>query len=383
MAILGTLFGLIGRFAGKLLNAVLGWASTLLFGRVSKDKQLLLVLITFGSIVWVVLVVGVFVPDVGSILLTFVPVANLIEPYVRILMLIGAIVVPLLIGAATLQIEERAARPTGGEMVKSVLRGYPLAFVLAFVLVFLAAVAVVRKARSLVKRWGDAHVPIVVKPGCYDETAADLEKALDDAGLDVASRPAPAVLAAPAQLMAKVAGGGVRSLVPDRLVQLVGPDLEITLHPSDLAIAGQETKVNRARAACAARLVGAPVYLTTTAEAQQVEDRLERLAKAGVPGPEADAELADIDRALATLDIDYEEWETLYRTRLQVERDLLAGIRPGEDFPGARSDRVRDTSTVARVPASRPAGFATAIAGVTLGALILDLALALRERFAR
>lgn len=48
MAIFATIFGVIGRFAGKLLTAALGWASTLLFGRVPQDKQILLVLMTFG-----------------------------------------------------------------------------------------------------------------------------------------------------------------------------------------------------------------------------------------------------------------------------------------------------------------------------------------------
>ena len=37
------------------------------------------------------------------------------------------------------------------------------------------------------------------------------------------------------------------------------------------------------------------------------------------------AELAWIDEELATLEIDADEWEVLYRIRLQVERDLLTG----------------------------------------------------------
>ena len=192
MAILASIFGLLGRFVGKLLTAALGWASTLLFGRVSKDRQMLLVLITFGSIAWVVLLIGVVLPDVGSVLLTFVPAADVVEAYVRILMLIGAIVVPILIGVATLFIQPPAERPAGIDAVKNVLRGYPLAAVLALVLVFLGVVSIVRKVRSLAKRWSDAHVAIVVKPGGYERMTADLERALDDAGLDVAPARRPA-----------------------------------------------------------------------------------------------------------------------------------------------------------------------------------------------
>ena len=42
MAIFAGLVGIIGRFARKLLTTLLGWASTLLFGKVPADKQLII-----------------------------------------------------------------------------------------------------------------------------------------------------------------------------------------------------------------------------------------------------------------------------------------------------------------------------------------------------
>lgn len=378
MAILATIFGLLGRFVGKLLTAALGWASTLLFGRVPQNKQILLVLITFGSVAWVAMLLGVLFPDVGAFLLAFVPAPDNLESWVRLAMLAGAIVTPLVIGVTTLFIQDKASRPGGLDAARNVLRGYPLALVLAVVLVFLGVVAVARKARSLANRWADAHVAIVVREGGYEKMVVDLERALDDAGLDVTRRPAPAVMAVPGRMLATIAGAGVRALVPDQLVQLVGRDLEVALYPSDIAIAGRETNVTRARAAIASRLTGTSAFLTTAAEAQAVEERLERLAKSGQAGPEADAELEAIDRILATLEIPYEEWEVLYRMRLQVERDLLAGHRPGQDFPGARADRAEGVATD-RSPATLEVAFAM----VSIGLVIADLVLALRERFGR
>jgi hypothetical protein len=378
MAILAGIFGILGRFVGKLLTAALGWASTLLFGRVPQNKQIILVLITFGSIAWVAMVLGVLFPDVGTFLLAFVPAPDYLEPWVRLAMLAAAIITPLLIGMATLFIQDKASRASGLEAAKNVLRGYPLALVLAFVLAFLGVVSVVRKARSLAKRWADAHVPIVVREGGYEEMVGDLERALDDAGLEVAMRVAPAVMAVPGKMLAAIAGAGVRALVPDQLVQLVGRDIEVALYPSDIAIAGREPKVTRARAAIASRLTGTSAFLTTAAEAQAVEERLERLAKRASPGPEADAELAGIDTVLATLEIPYEEWEVLYRMRLQVERDLLAGNRPGQDFPGARPDRVPRATT-------DPAAGAVQVAFgmISIALVVADLVLALRERSRR
>ena len=58
-----------------------------------------------------------------------------------------------------------------------IARGYPLTVLLSVLLIFLAGLAVYRKARSLAHRWTDAHVPLVVKPGAYDAVASDLDAA--------------------------------------------------------------------------------------------------------------------------------------------------------------------------------------------------------------
>jgi hypothetical protein len=380
MAIIAAVFGVLGRFVGKLLTAALAWASTLLFGRVPQDKQIVLVLITFGSIAWVAMLAGVLFPDVGTFLLAAIPVPAFVDKnWVRVAMLVGALITPLLIGAATIFIQAKDGRPQGLEAVKSTLRGYPLAFVLAFVLVFLAVIGIVRKVRATMKRWSDAHVAVVVRPGGYERMVADLETALDDAGLDVDHGDAPAILALPGRLLGAIAGPGVKALVPDKLVQLTGRALEIQLYPSDIAIAGQELLVTRARAAVASRLASTAAFLTTSAEAEAIEARLEKLARSRVTGEPAAAELESIDHELATTKVPYEEWETLYRIRLQVERDLLAGHPPGEAFPGGAAG-----TPLARSPGAEPAStLQTALATMSIGLVALDVALAIRERFSR
>ncbi len=266
-------------------------------------------------------------------------------------------------------------------------------------LVLLGLVGIARFVHHLALRWTDAHVAVVVRPGGYEQVVADLERALDDAGLAMSRRPAPAVLAVPGRLLGSIAGPGVRSLVPESLVQLAGDGLEVGLYPSDIAISGDRMRVARARAAIASRLIATAAWMTTTAEAQEIEARLERLAAArsagGEPGAasasdsqaaavDMAAELRSIDEALATLPIPHEEWEVLYRGRLQVERDLLAGSRPGASFPGGgprtlapdRNGRRREADAL---PDWLPA--AIAAGGFVLTAA--DVALALAERLRR
>ena len=378
MAILATVFGMLGRFAGRILTITLGWAGMLLFGQVRKDRQVLLAAITFGSVVWVVLLVGVIVPDVGTLLLAFAPVPDFVDPlWVRVGMLIGAIVLPLVVGIAIVLILDPADRPSGVDAVRMVLRGYPLTAALALTLVFLAVIGIVRKTRATAKRWSDAHVPAVVRPGGYDRVVADLERALDDADLTVTPRDAPAVLAMPGRMLASVAGKHFRSLVPERLQQLTGPGIEVLIHQSDIAISGGKAQVARARAAIASRLTSTAAYRTTSADAQEIERRLEAVAH---DPTHAMAEFAWIDEELATIEVDADEWEVLYRIRLQVERDLLTG-RPVGTAPGSAGDNgAQPVAEPKPLPVpSASLGIAASIAML----LLLDVVVTLRERLAR
>ena len=383
MAIFVSIFAFIGKQVGRIVTTALGWASTLLFGRVPKSRQLLLALITLGSLAWIATLLGVVVPSIGTFLLAMVPTPAFVEEaWVRLAMIVGAIVTPLLIGAGSVFVTDAGQRPVGMGIITQVLRGYPLAFLLAFILVFLAVVGLARTLRSLSKGWTDAHIPIVVKPGGYETMVNDLEDALDQAGLAVDRRPAPSILSAPAHLVAAVAGGGVRYLVPDQLTMLASRTLEVGLYPSDISISGTKREVARARAAIASRLASTAAHFTTSRESQAIEDRLDRLAKAkptlddsGAIAVTAsvDDQLREIDNALATLDVDYDEWEVLYRVRLQIERDLLRGSRVGEAFPGGRPR----PAVVADETRSR---LASALGAAALVLVVLDVFLALGER---
>ena len=350
MAILAPLIAFIGRQVGRIVQMAFGWATVLLFGRVPQSKQLLLAGVSLGSLLWVVTLIGILVPDIGAFLIAFLPAPDFIsENTIRLVMLVLALLLPLLVGLGGLFLMDAADRPEGiGGKVVQVLRGYPYSAVLAVVILFLLVVAPIFKVRTLIKRWDDAHIPIVVKPGGYDRVASDLEAAVDAAGLDLERAQAPRVLEAPSRLLALVGGESVRRYVPDRLVMLKARTLEVTIHPSDVAMVGSKEGVARARAALADRLTVTKAYLTSSKESQEVEDLIGSLRNPddgrtdaesrAAPDPEAaTAKLTDLDARLATLTVPYEEWEVLYRQRLQVERDLLRGDRapaPGED--GAR-----------------------------------------------
>jgi hypothetical protein len=94
-------------------------------------------------------------------------------------------------------------------------------------------------------------------------------------------------------------------------VVLYQDGLEVVVHPMDLAIRGRKGPVSRARAAIARELTFTRAYQTWTPEAQALEDALARAAR-------GDADLDVIGRGIAATELDFEQWEILYRLLLQV-----------------------------------------------------------------
>ena len=204
---------------------------------------------------------------------------------------------------------------------------------------FLAGVGIARKVRSRRHGWSDIHVPIVVEPDGYDTVVRDLGDALASAGIEAKADEAPWVLTLPARLLSAVAGDNVRKLRPDRLMELSARNLRIGVYPSDIAISGTTRDRTRARAAILGRLTASKAHLTTSAEAQKLEDQIAKVLASGDAAPRqldhaARTGLDAIDEKLLEAPIPTDEWDILYRIRLQVERDLLAGNKPGTEFPG-------------------------------------------------
>jgi hypothetical protein len=341
MTMLISVFGVAGRFAGDLLTTALGWASSLLFGRVPRSHQIFVVLMMAWSFVWVVALFALVLPSIASVLLSATPHPPFVDrAWLGFALLVVVIVSPLGVGLAGYLVPADGERPKGLAIVRELLRGYLLAPLISGLLFFLASVGIARKARSKRYGWADDHVAVVVKPGRYDEMVADVERALADRGVAVTVRDAPRVLTAPSWLLTRVAGENVRKLRPDRLVEFTGRNLRIGMYPSDIAISGKDRDRIRARAAILGSLPTERVHLTTSAEAQSIEGELARLARSkSAPGAaEARAAFEDIDEKLLRLAVPTDEWDVLYRLRLKVDRDLLARRADGDQPHDGKAD---------------------------------------------
>jgi hypothetical protein len=336
MAILQALLAAVARSAGKLLNTAFGWATVMIFGKVPEDRQIYLSVMAFGSVIWIAVALGVAFPSLGTFLLSFVPLPKWVSrSVVRLAMLAATILLPVVIGGVSLLLKDPEERPRGtGAKPKAVLKGYPFTLGLALTLVMMTAFAPILKLRTLARRWTSAHVPVLVESRDYEAVLGELEAALRGGGWETRREPASWMLRAPTKVLTTLSGGGVEDLVAERLTTLRGKQLAVTLHPADLVVEGKEADVAHVRARLAEQLAFSHAHLTWTKEGNEVEDRIHAVWDAVQAGGGAHVlgRLRAIEEDLGRLEIQYEEWEVLFRAILLVERAAArAGVGPSTD----------------------------------------------------
>jgi hypothetical protein len=309
---IAVIFAFIGRQLGRVLTLAFNWATIVLFGRVRKDRQLFLSGMALTALLWPVVLAGIAFPSFATFLLGFVTLPDFATPWVRLVMLVLAVLLPLVNGALSTRLPDEGQRPKGRALVITILRGYPNSLALFVVLVWMMIVAPIGKIRALFKRWEAVHVPIAVKPGAYDTVVSDLEGALDRDGVEVTQGRAHWAYELPGKVLALLGGESVRALVPTQLAKLVGDGFEMTLHPTDLSLLGRKVKLAHARAAIVRELTFTEAYQTWSKEAQTLEDRLVKASR-------GEDDLEAIGKELKERDLAFEEWEILYRLLMQVK----------------------------------------------------------------
>lgn len=331
MVIIQALLAALSRSAGRLLNTAFGWATIMLFGKVPQERQLYLSAITFGSVLWLVALLGVAFPAVGTFLLTFVTLPEWVDKkWIRLAMLAAVVLLPALVGWLSTRLvpaEERQKR--GISTWGSIVRGYPYTLGLAMTLVVMIVVAPILKLRNVIRGWTAEHVPVIIEPDVYDDVVSDVQNALRAGGITTRRKRVTWLLRLPTKLLAVFAGQAIGSVTADRLARLVGDGVEVLLHPSDIVISGRPTDTARTRAILAEHLTYTRAYLTWHKEANEIEDELREIWALLLAGRSAGvaARLSQLEERLRDLQVPYEEWEVLFRQLLLAERKLVAGDR--------------------------------------------------------
>jgi hypothetical protein len=341
MAIVQGLLALLTRSAGKLLNMAFGWATIMLFGRVPEDRQIYLSITAFGSVLWLATLIGIAVPAAAAFLLAFVTLPEWVDRnWIRIAMLVGAILLPAAIGLLSQRMVDPEHRRT---TVRAIFSGYPYTAGLALTLLVMTVFAPMLKIRDLVRRWETQHVPVLIEPEDYLSVLDDVQSALKAGGVPTTRRRASWMLRLPTKILTLFARRAVARVAADELTVLAGGGLQVLLHPADLVISGRAIQAAHARAVLGEELTVTKAYLTWDKEANEFEDRIRAIWRELAAGRReaAGRAIAEAEDELHRLQVPYEEWEILFRQSLLVERAIL---RAGRDR--ARRGVVRLAATL-------------------------------------
>jgi len=334
-------FALLARQMGRILNTAFGWATTMLFGKVPADRQMYLSIIGLIAVLWLLVLVGVAFPNVGAMLLAFVPLPEWVEPnWVRLGMLVAAAILPAITGVLTIFLMDPKDRPDSAwGYAKLFFRGYPYTLGLGIAIIAMIFVAPILKARDLTKGWTQRHVPVVVEADDYFEVVDHLQQILAKAGLKTKRQRASRMLRWPTRVFAWLAGSSSDTLVATELQTLRSKELEVLLHPSDLVIHADEPIAARVFAQVSEHLAFSKAYLSWTKEGQEIEDGVRKIAqsladgKSMTPVSQHRQRLTGLRKKLEGMNLEAEEWEVLFREVLLVEKllgdQLLGEVKKG------------------------------------------------------
>ncbi|GAB4465911.1 MAG: hypothetical protein OHK0029_36870 [Armatimonadaceae bacterium] len=341
MAIIQALLLALSRRAGQLVNTVFGWATALLFGKVPQDKQIYISIMTFGSVAWLIAVIGIAFPAVGTFLLSAIPLPDWVDrTWVRWAMFALALLLPPVVGLLGAYAVDEDERPKENKnYLKNALRGYPYTLALAVTLVLMIVLAPFLMIPRIIKRWKTEHVPVLVEADEYDAVVEEIDTVMASAGWQTERHPANWMIRVPTQILTRLAGDVVDNYVAENLTTLNADEIEVTLHPADLVISGEEHHVAHLRALIAEQMAFSKANMTWTKEAVEMENAVSQMWR-DLRSGDADphnilAQLREQEKQRNELQIAFEEWEVLERQQLLVERAVLKALAHDEPLQDA------------------------------------------------
>ncbi|MFL5303890.1 MAG: hypothetical protein ACJ8F1_01700 [Polyangia bacterium] len=324
-----------------------GWAVGALFGETTKGQQTLFSVIIAAAVAWPLLAFGVLAPKIAVQAVALVPLPPSVPDWIVRLVWVGlAFAIPLGVGVAVGQnAPDDTPHRTRAWRWLRVWRGFPitLGLALAFGIIFVTVPIVKIVAR--VRRRHSAEIPLIMTASAYHDVAAKIRDVLDRHGFHFRSAAPDWWVAAPIRLLSRLGGSDVRSHVPKRLEHFVTADLAISLYPTGLVLSGRPDRLTWAHGLIAESVVRTAGLQTTDPKAQALEQRLRALwkrveadgAERNPHGP-VGQDLKQITRELRTLQVQWDDWQALYREILQLDRALLGQRQLLDAEPAPRRD---------------------------------------------
>jgi hypothetical protein len=314
----------------KSASFALGWATALYFGQVPGRQGRMLAVVSLLAAGWVIVVIGFAIPIFAGAALEASGVIedNFDVEFIHYAGLVGAIVLtPPLVAAIAVWGNFHEERSVGA-WARLVPMSYPATAMLGasvLQMVLLTPVLLFQRWRQKRKY---VQVSLIMREGTDDD---DLVEALRDAlasiGVDeVRASEASGPKVWPMRTVGFAAHHLLGAVVRGEPMRLAAGDLEIYAYATTISIQGPKEETYRVRAAIMRKLGFHDAYLTWNDDAQDLEEELLRAHQESDGDLEAlGRRLDEIQARMDTASLNSEEWNVLYRRRLQVELSARTG----------------------------------------------------------
>jgi hypothetical protein len=302
----------------------LGWATSLYFGQVPGRQGRMLSVISLVAAGWVILVIGFAVPILVGALLeaTGVIEENFDVEFIHYAGLTaGVVLVPPIVAAIAVWGEFHDDRSIG-TWLRLVPLSYPSTAMLGASVLMMVVVTPV----LLVQRWRQkrkyVQISLVMREGTDDDDMADaLRDALASIGMtDVKVAEASGPKAWPLRTVGFAVEHLLGAVVRGDPLRLQADGLDIYAYATTVSIQGPKEDTYRVRAAVLRKLGFHDAYLTWNDNAQEIEAELLTAHESADGDVEAlRRRLDEIQAEMDTASLNSEEWNVLYRRRLQIE----------------------------------------------------------------
>lgn len=311
----------------------LGWATAAYFGQVPGSKGRTLSIISLLAAAWLMLCVGFGIPILGGAALEATGVIGEnfdVETIHYVALVAGMVLAPPVIAALVVWAEFLGKRSIG-RWLRTVPVSYPASFMLGISVLQMVLFTPILLFQRWKKKRKLVEVALMMRDGTDDK---DLLEAITRAlrSIDIAKvkvQEARGPKSWPLRTVGFPARHLLGAVVRGDPMRLDANGLEIQAYATNVSILGPKEDAYRARAAIEKELAFSDAYLTWDAESQAFEDEMLKIHRAA--NGDIGAVRRKLDRMQERMDVasfNSEEWNVLYRLRLQVEQDVARRSEP-------------------------------------------------------
>jgi hypothetical protein len=322
----------------KSASFALGWATALYFGQVPGRQGRILAVVSLAAAGWVIVSIGFAIPVFAGALLETLGVIERnfdVEPLHYLGLTAAVLLTPPAVAGMVVWGEFHEERSIG-RWLRMVPVSYPASFMLGISVLQMVAFT----PFLLIQRWRRkrklVQVPLIMKEGTDDDDLLEaVRTALRSIGLEeIEVTEATGPRAWPMRTIAFPAEHLLGAVVRGEPMRLRVDGSELYAYATNVAVLARKEEAYRIRAALERELAFCDAYLTWSDDAQELEDALIEVHEAGNGDLAAlRGRLDRVQRRIDEASLNSEEWNVLYRLRLQVEASAArrsAGMEEGD-----------------------------------------------------